>query len=157
MRLTLLEGGVKFYRILASKFTHQLMRFDSFPLTTGTRDRPATHRLPVWLSPWHGWRIISSRPLMGMFLVNLDYLPIPVSEETLERRVARRAETVFANFLVWVFSPPRLVALLAPRGLGFSPFALEVTIRTRMHLTTLGSRARVICMHVRIWLKYASR
>ena len=94
------------------------MRCDSFPLTTGTRDRPATHRLPVWQSPWHGWRIISSQPLMGMFLANLDYLPIPVSEETLERRVARRAETVFAS--VWVFPLPFLVALLAPLGAGFS-------------------------------------
>ena len=58
---------------------------------------------------------------MGICLANLDYLPIPVPEETLEERVARRAGTVFAHFLVWVFSPPRLVARLAPWGLGFSP------------------------------------
>ena len=66
---------------------------------------------------------------MGMFLANLDYLPIPVSEETLERRVARRAESVLAISLFGFFSPPRLFARLAPWGLGFSPFALEV-IRT---------------------------
>ena len=119
MDQTHLEGGVKFYRILASKFIHQLMRFDSFPLTTGTRDRPATHRLLVWLSPWQGWRIISSRPLRGVCLVNLDYLPIPVPEETFEGRVARRAETVFAISL-FGFSPlPAWSPVWLPGGWGF--------------------------------------
>ena len=43
------------------------------------------------------------------------------------------------NFLVWVFSPPRLVARLAPGGWGF-PFALEV-IRIELPSTTLRIRA----------------
>ena len=89
---------------------------------------------------------------MGMFLANLDYLPIPVSEETLERRVARRAESVLAISL-FGFSPlPAWSPVWPPGGWGFPLFALEV-IRTGLHLTTTGSRARVICMHVRIWLK----
>ena len=74
---------------------------------------------------------------MGICLANLDYLPIPVPEETLEERVARRAGTVFAQFLVWVFSPSPPGRPSGSPGVGVFPFALEVTIRTGVHLITL--------------------
>ena len=71
---------------------------------------------------------------MGSCLVNLDYLPIPVPEETLEERVARRAGTAFAHFLVWVFSPSPPGRPSGSPGVGFFPL---LVLRVRLELAYL--------------------
>ena len=103
------------------------------------RDRPATHRLPIWRGPWHGWRIISSQPPMGMFSSKPGLSADPRLRGNSRETSSASRRISDCNFLVWVFSPPRLVARLAPGGWGF-PLALEV-IRNGLPSTTLRIRA----------------
>ena len=124
------------------------MRVCSLHLITRLRDRSATPRLPVWRSPWHGWRSTSSQPPQ-----RADYLePWIALYYALPRKLSSRAELVALQWLhysVLGFSPSPPGRPSGSPGVGVFPLALAwlPRIRTRLHLTTFRTHARFICMH----------